>query len=221
MTIQGILEDTISSLVGEKTSLIGCGRTDAGVHARNYVANGRFSTSIPPEKLPLALNVRLPEDIVVHSDEIVPEEFHSVFSCTEKEYTYSVFNNRTRNPFFNETAAFVPVHLDTESMKEACGYFIGEHDFASMRSLGSNVKTTIRNVYRCEITREGELIKLRIAANGFLYNMVRTIVGTLVYVGLGKLKPEDMEWILRSLDRKNAGPVMEACGLCLTGVKYE
>jgi len=220
VTIQATLEDTLSRLTGEKVHLVGCGRTDAGVHARNYVANGMITTSIPEEKLPLALNVNLPEDIVVHKAEIVPDDFHASFSCVEKEYTFSILNARTRDPFLADRAAYIPAQLDFDKMVEASQHFVGEHDFSSMRTLGSNVKTTVREIYYCELSKEGDLIKMRVAANGFLYNMVRTIAGTLVFVGLGKIKPDEITDILLSCDRKRAGPVMEACGLCMTGVKY-
>ncbi len=219
-TIQAILEYALGKLTGEKVHVIGCGRTDAGVHARNYVANVFLNTTITVEKLPLALNAFIPDDISVHKAEIVPDDFHASFSCIEKEYTFSILNSRTRDPFLSDRAAYIPAPLDFDKMSEAARYFVGEHDFSSMRTLGSNVKTTVRTIYRCDLSKDGDLIRIRVAANGFLYNMVRTIAGTLMFVGLGKIKPEEISDILLSCDRKRAGPVMKACGLCLTGVKY-
>ena len=221
VTIQQTLEDAFASLMGVHTPFIGCGRTDAGVHARGYVANTRAETGIPLEKLPLALNARLPRDISVFAAEAAPEEFHAVFSCTAKEYTYTIQNGRVRDPFLNDRTMFIPAPLDVERMQTCSAEFLGEHDFSAVRSLGSNVSTTVRTVYDCEVAAQGSLITIRIKASGFLYNMARAMAGTLVYAGLGKLAPGDIAEILQSGDRRLAGPTLEAGGLCMTGVWYE
>jgi tRNA pseudouridine38-40 synthase len=200
--------------------VIGCGRTDAGVHARGYIANTHNETNIPMEKLHLALNAMLPPDLAVHRAELADEDFHAVFSATSKEYTYTIVNSRVRDPFYLNRAMFIPTRLDSERMAECAAEFVGEHDFAAMRSVGSNVKTTVRTVYECEVIREGDIIRIRIRASGFLYNMARAMSGTLVYAGLGKLAPGDIARILEKGERTNAGPTLEAGGLCLTNISY-
>lgn len=220
VTVQQTLEDAFASLTGVHTPFVGCGRTDAGVHARGYVANARAETGIPMEKLPLALNARLPRDISVFAAEAVPDAFHAVFSCTAKEYTYTIQNGRVRDPFLNDRSMFIPTPLDVDRMRACSAEFLGEHDFSAVRSLGSNVTTTVRTVYDCEVTAQGGIIAIRIKASGFLYNMARAMAGTLVYAGLCKLAPGDISDILRSGDRRLAGPTLEAGGLCMTGVWY-
>ena len=220
VTVQQMLEDAFASLTGVHTPFIGCGRTDAGVHARGYVANTHAETGIPMEKLPLALNARLPRDISVFAAEEVPEDFHAVFSCTGKEYTYTIQNGRVRDPFLNERAMFIPTPLDVVQMQHCAVEFLGQHDFSAVRSLGSNVSTTVRTVYDCEVSMQAEVIAIRIKANGFLYNMARAMAGTLVYAGLHKLAPGDITEILEYGDRRLAGPTLEANGLCMTGVWY-
>ena len=221
VTVQQTLEEAFTALTGVHAPFIGCGRTDAGVHARGYVANVRAETGIPMDKLPLALNARLPRDISVYRAETVPEDFHAVFSCTAKEYTYTIQRGRVRDPFLNDRAMFIPTPLDVERMRTCAAEFLGEHDFAAVRSLGSNVTTTVRTVYDCEVTAGDDLISIRIRASGFLYNMARAMAGTLVYAGLHKLGPGDISEILQSGDRRLAGPTLEACGLCMTGVWYK
>ena len=220
VTVQQTLEDAFAALVGAHAPFIGCGRTDAGVHARGYVANTRAETVIPLEKLPLALNARLPRDISVSAAEPVPEAFHAVFSCRAKEYTYTIQNGRVRDPFLNDRAMFIPTPLDIDRMQACSVEFLGEHDFSAVRSLGSNVSTTVRTVYDCDVTKKGNIVAVRIKASGFLYNMARAMAGTLVYAGLRKLAPGDISAILKSGDRRLAGPTLEAGGLCMTGVWY-
>ena len=220
LTVQQVLEEAFASLTGQTVPFIGCGRTDAGVHARGYVANARAETGIPMDKLPLALNARLPRDISVYRAETVPEDFHAVFSCKAKEYTYTIQCGHVRDPFLNDRAMFIPAALDTARMTDCAREFLGEHDFAAVRSLGSNVSTTVRTVYDCEVSQNGHLITIRIKASGFLYNMARAMAGTLVFAGLHKLEQGDIAAILRSGDRRLAGPTLEACGLCMTGVWY-
>lgn len=220
VTVQSTLEDAFSSLTGEKTVFTGCGRTDAGVHAKGYIANTFTECTIPFNKIPLALNARLPDDIAVREAFEVSKDFHAVFSCTAKEYTYTILNSRIRDPFYKDRCGFVPAVLDRNNMRACAVEFLGEHDFAAMRSVGSNVKTTVRTVYDCEVTEDGDIIKIRIKASGFLYNMARAMSGTLVYAGLGKLNPGDITRILEKGDRCEAGPTLEASGLCMTGVWY-
>ena len=219
-TVQQALEEAYTALTGLDAAFTGCGRTDAGVHARGYIASVREETAIPLDKLPLAMNAQLPTDIAVRGAYRVDGDFHPVFSCIAKEYTYTIQNSRVRDPFCTGRAMFVPAQLDREAMARCAREFIGVHDFSAMRSLGSNVKTTVREVYETEVSFSGDKIFIRIRASGFLYNMARTMAGTLVYAGLGKLREGDISEILASKDRILAGPTLEAGGLCMTGVWY-
>ncbi len=220
VTVSETLSDAVSAAVGEKINLIGCGRTDAGVHARTYVANFRSDCAIPLERLPYAINTRLPLDISVSRAVEVPYDFHATFSNIEKEYTYLIRPGRIHDPFSVNRAHFYPRTPNIELMREAAARIVGEHDFAALRSVGSNVKTTVRTVYRCDVRENGEFIEICVAANGFLYNMARAIAGTILYASEGKLTPDDISELLISGERQDAGPTLPACGLYMTGVKY-
>jgi tRNA pseudouridine38-40 synthase len=235
-TVQGALEGGIGRILGQEVSVIGCGRTDAGVHAEYYVANFLcYSCSIPMGKFPIALNSNLPNDISVSSARFVPLEFHSVFSCERKEYTYRIHNTAIRDPLLTNRVWRYSQKLNISRMAEAAKQFVGTHDFAAMRSAGTNVKTTIRTIFsfdiwkNCDIINNhtsqtlqcgSDIIHLRVSADGFLYNMVRAMVGTLVYVSLGKLEPYDIERILESGNRTLGGPTAPPHGLYMTGAEY-
>ena len=221
MTVQEAMQTAVYRATGQRVSLSGCGRTDAGVHARVYVCNAPLETSIPLERLPLALNSRLPEDIVVKDARIVPERFDSRFSCRKKEYTYTVHNSRVRDPFLRGRACHFPYRLDFDRVCAAAAEFVGTHDFAAVQRQGSPVKTTVRTIYHCIAEKSGDVITVRVCGNGFLYNMVRAITGTLLYAGLGKIEPGDIAGILESRDRALAGPTLPAEGLTMTGLWYD
>ena len=195
VTVAEMMERAVGMVVGHRVHVTGCGRTDAGVHARRYVANFFTDSRIPAERLPYALNTHLPEDIVVSGAFEVHEGFNAILSCVRKEYTYLIYNSRIRDPFYVNRAWFYPKRLDEGVMQRAADCFVGTHDFAAVRSVGTDVKSTVRTVYHYEIEREGELIRCRICANGFLYNMARATVGTAVYAAEGKfpqwLQPPD------------------------------
>jgi len=220
-TVSRTIESAIKAVVGHPVKLTGCGRTDAGVHAEIYVANFFTTSSIPAERLPYAINTKLPDDISVYHAEEVSQDFHAVFSSIRKEYTYIIYQSRIKNPFYSNRALFYPLRLDIARMREAAAGFVGEHDFRAMRSVGSNVKTTVRTVYSYEIEESGDIVKLKASANGFLYNMARAMAGTLVYVSEGKIRPHDIRSILASGDRTKAGPTLPASGLYLTGIWYD
>ena len=221
VTIQQRIEEAIQKTCGVKVSVSGCGRTDAGVHAEAYIASVRMDCSIPMERLPFALNARLPDDIVIHEAHIVPDDFDARFSCKCKEYTYRIHNSSTRNPFMNDRAYFYPQHLDEEKMNRAARHFVGVHDFSAVRSIGTPVRSPIREIYYLEVERKGDMIEIRACADGFLYNMVRAIAGTLVFVGNGKIDPDDIPRILESKDREEGGPTAPACGLYMTALTYD
>lgn len=215
------LERGLSMVCGEPIKVTGCGRTDAGVHAEHYVANFRTSSRIPVDRLPFAANTHIPEDIVVKAAYEVAEDFNAIGSCIKKEYTYRIYNSRIKNPFYVDRTYFYPKRLDEAVMDRAARMFEGTHDFAAVRSVGTNVRSTVRTIHYCRVTRNGELLELKVCANGFLYNMVRAITGTVLYAAEGKLVPEDIPVILDSGNRTLAGPTAPPGGLYLTRVWYE
>lgn len=220
-TVGQTLEDAASALVGHRVHMTGCGRTDAGVHARVYVANFRTDSSIPCDRLPLALNTVLPPDIVVTRAMEVPDRFNAIGSCVKKEYTYLIYNSRIRDPFYVNRVWFYPKHLDEHIMAEAAAQFVGTHDFAAVRSVGTEVKSTVRTVHHFEVERRGELIELRVCANGFLYNMARAMTGTVVYAAEGKIAPSKIGEILAAGNRTAAGPTVPPDGLYMTQLWYD
>ena len=220
-TVQETMEKAIVAVVGHSVHVTGCGRTDAGVHAKCYVANFRTSSTIPVERLPYALNTHLPVDIVVTKAFDVHENFNAIGSCVKKEYTYLIYNSRVRDPFYVDRAWFYPKHLDEKIMQEAAQQFVGTHDFAAVRSVGTDVKSTVRTVYHYEVERQENLISLRVCANGFLYNMARAMAGTVVYAAEGKIKPSQITQILNSGNRTAAGPTVPAGGLYMTHLWYD
>ena len=220
-TVAETLERALSSVCGGRVKVTGCGRTDAGVHAERYVANFRTDSRIPCERLPLAVNTRLPEDIAVAAAFEVDEGFNAIGSCLKKEYTYRIYNSRIRDPFYVDRAYFYPKRLDEAVMDRAARAFEGKHDFRAVRSVGTETRTTVRTIYYCYVTRSADLLELKVCANGFLYNMVRAITGTALYAAEGKLTPEDIPAILASGNRTLAGPTVPPGGLYLTKLWYE
>lgn len=215
------LERALSQIVGHSVKLTGAGRTDAGVHAEVYIANFQTSSTIPCDRLPLALNTRLPDDIVVTKATDVPPGFNAIGSCLKKEYTYRIYNSRIRNAFLVNRVWFYPKQLDESVMQRAASYFVGTHDFAAVRSVGTETRTTVRTVHYFTITRNETLIECRVCADGFLYNMVRAMVGSCVYASEGKFRPEDIPHILASKNRTDAGPTAPPQGLYMTNLWYE
>ncbi len=220
-TVGETLQRAVSRVCGEPVKLTGCGRTDAGVHAERYVANFRTSSRIPADRLPFAVNTHTPEDIAVQAAFEVAEDFNAIGSCLKKEYTYRIYNSRISNPFYVNRAYFYPKRLDAAVMDRAARAFEGTHDFRAVRSVGTETKSTVRTIYYCHVTRSGDLLELKVCANGFLYNMVRAITGTVLYAAEGKLQPEDIPRILESGNRTLAGPTVPPGGLYLTRLWYE
>ena len=221
ITVEETLEKACAKVVGHRVHMTGCGRTDAGVHAKRYVANFRTESTIPVDRLPYALNTHLPGDIVVTEAREMPEGFNAIGSCVKREYTYLIYNSRIRDPFYVNRAWFYPKHLDEHIMQAAADQFVGTHDFAAVRSVGTDVRSTVRTVYYYEVERTGDILSLRVCANGFLYNMARAMAGTLVWAAEGKIRPEELGAILRAGDRTAAGPTVPAGGLYMTRLWYE
>ena len=221
ITIGQTMEEAAASIVGHPVKMTGCGRTDAGVHARRYVANFRTTSTIPCDRLPYAMNTHLPEDIVVTGAMEVHEDFNAIGSCVRKEYTYLIYNSRIRDPFYVDRAWFYPRHLDETVMQRAAQQFVGTHDFAAVRSVGTEVKSTVRTCHYFEVERKGDLIELKVCCNGFLYNMARAMVGTVVYAAEGKIDPEEIGALLESGNRTAAGPTVPPGGLYMTQLWYD
>ncbi len=221
-TVQERLEGALSKLAKQPIQVIGAGRTDSGVHARGQVVNFKCdSWPVPLNKTPLALNSILPDDIVVTLAEQVPEDFHSRFSAKGKTYRYTIYNHPIPNPFVRRFALHEPRPLDVKAMNKGAGYLVGTHDFKSFQAQGTPVKSTIRTISAASVERDGNHVILNFTGNGFLYNMVRIMTGTLIDVGLGKIEPEMVKDILLARDRTKAGMTVPPQGLCLMEVYYQ
>lgn len=221
VTVEETLEKALSTVVCHPVKCTGAGRTDACVHAETYIANFRTTSRIPCDRIPLAVNTRLPDDIVVVKATEVPEDFNAIGSCIKKEYTYRIYNSRLGNAFYVNRAWFYPKHLDEAVMQRAADCFVGTHDFSAVRAVGTDVRSPIRTVYYFDISRTGDLIECKVCANGFLYNMVRAMVGTCVYAAEGKFAPEEVSAILESKNRTAAGPTVPPGGLYMTKLWYD
>lgn len=220
LTIQQVLEEALEKLTGEKISTIGCSRTDAGVHAKGYVVNFNTLSKLPEDSFKKALNYHLPKDVVVLSSVEAAEEFHARYSCKYKTYSYSILNREApaalnRNYLYHRRGKLV-----LEDMQKASKVFIGTHDFEAFRNTGSSVKTTVRTITHSSIEREGDLIIYRVTGDGFLYNMVRIMIGTLIEVGCGKGNWETVLRALKEKDKSYVGATAPAEGLCLEKVYY-
>lgn len=220
LSIQKVLQNAIEDLVGHDIKLTGASRTDARVHAKGMVANFFTQSRIPVEKFPAAINCKLPEDIKVVDAHEVDDSFHSRYSSKGKKYCYIIFNRKVPSAILRNYTAHVSQSLDVSKMVKAAEFIVGTHDFSAFKSSGSSVKNNVRTVKSLKIVRQGDIVKIEIEADGFLYNMVRIIAGTLIDVGLGKLTPESVETILESRDRNRAGKTAPPQGLYLECVYY-
>ncbi len=229
ISIQQRLNEAAYALFGYECDIVGCSRTDSGVHANMFCATvskrgeGGLSTAIPCEKIPLAFSAHLPEDICVYDAEWVCDSFHARYDVVEKEYVYRIYNAPVRSPFEEGRSCHVPKRIGEdglERMRRAASYLIGTQDFSSYMAQGSSVTSTVRSMKRAVVEKNGDVILLRFCADGFLYNMVRILSGTLLDVGLGKCAPEDVLRITAAHDRSMAGMTMPACGLYLECVTY-
>lgn len=196
------------------------GRTDGGVNALGQVANFKTESNIPVEKFPFAINSKLKKSIIIKTAEEVPEYFHSRYSVKEKTYRYTINNSEQGTAIYREMEYHFPIKLDVEKMQEAIKYFEGKHDFSGFKASGTSSKSSIRTIYKTALWKDGDRIYIELTGNGFLYNMVRIISGTLLDVGQGKINPNDISKIIESKDRTKAGRTLPAHGLCLIEVKY-
>lgn len=220
VTIEGQLNKALSELFNEDITVIGASRTDAGVHALCNMAVFDTENKIAPEKIAAALNARLPEDIRIQKSIQVPDDFHPRHCNTRKTYEYRIYMGKYENPIGRQYAHFVYVPLNMENMQKAADYLVGEHDFKSFCVAKAQVLSTVRTIYEAKVQKEGNYLTIRISGSGFLFNMVRIIAGTLLEVGRGTLKPEQMKEILEAKDRQAAGPTAPARGLTLVDFQF-
>ena len=220
ITICEVLQKAIQKVYGEKLDIKGCSRTDSGVHANGYCVNFFASKNIPEKKIPLALNAHLPYDIRVLSAKYVDEDFHARYSSIAKRYVYKIRNSSIASPFTDDFEYRVGYKLDVEKMEYASKHFIGKHDFAGFMSDGSDIEDTVREVYDFTVVKENDLILFTVTANGYLYNMVRIMVGTLIEVGSNRMDRDYIKEILIAKNRKLAGDTISAKGLFLDKVFY-
>ena len=221
LNIQGEIERAIKNVTGEDVELIASGRTDAGVHALGQVANFKTNSNIELEKIPIAINSQVKKSIRIQNAEEVDQNFHSRFNCKRKTYRYVIDNSKYGSAIYRNISYHLPVALNVEDMKKAIKYFEGEHDFKAFKSSGTSSKSSVRKIYKADVITEGTSIAIDLTGNGFLYNMVRIIAGTLVDVGMGKIKPEEIPDIIESKDRNRAGKTLPPHGLMLLHVEYE
>lgn len=220
-TIQGKLEKVLSAMFGTAVEVQGCGRTDAGVHAAAQTANFKMDTKAGPAEICRYLRAYLPQDIGVLSVEEVDVRFHARLSAKRKTYRYRIWNSDVPNVFERKYLYLCPEPLDTAAMEACVPYFLGTHDFRAFCSNPDLKKSSVRTIYEMRLERLGPELRLTVTGSGFLYNMVRLIAGTLLEVGRGHLRPEEIPEILESQDRRRAGPMAPACGLCMMEVEYE
>ncbi len=220
VTVQEKMQDAIEQILGKRYDLTGCSRTDAGVHANEYYCAFASEREIDTFTLPKALNAVLPFDIGVKSAQKVPLDFHPRYNALAKEYVYIIHNSHLKDPFFHNRAMQVKQKLNVEAMEKASKYFLGSHDFSAFCAAGGNVTDKTRNIKTLAINKNSDKITISVSADGFLYNMVRIIVGTLISVGLGDIEPQKISEIIESRDRNNAGATAKACGLYLNKVYY-
>lgn len=220
VSVQNILEDRLSRLTASDVKINGCSRTDTGVHANEYYFSFKTMHGIPCENIVRGMNSLLPPDIAVLGCEEADDDFHARYSCIGKEYVYKILNSKIRSPFMNDLAFQYPYQLDIEVMNAAARHIVGTHDFLCFCGALGIKENTVRTVNDCNVSRDGDIVTVTVSGDGFLYNMVRIIVGTLIYVNEGRLSADDIPSIIESRDRNNAGITAKPHGLYLNRVFY-
>jgi tRNA pseudouridine38-40 synthase len=220
LTVQQLVQDALERVLGERVPVTGCSRTDTGVHAEMFCFHTDVGSDIDCERLVSAINAHLPDDIAAYDCREVAGDFHARYSCSGKRYIYRFYDGRQRNPFLMRYTARVNGRLDEARMNEAAAHFVGRHDFIGFCSAGSSVEDTVRTVSEAKVERQGDVVIFTVAADGFLYNMVRIMAGTLLEVSSGKTQPADMPQIIASRERERAGATAKAQGLTLAEVFY-
>jgi len=221
VTIEGVLNRELSRLTGEEIKVIGASRTDAGVHAEGAVCVFDTESRIPPEKFSYALNQSLPADIRIRESEEVEPDFHPRKCDCRKTYEYRIWHDEFPMPTNQRYTYWVYTKLDVDRMRKAASYLVGQHDFASFCSTHTQTENTVRTIYRLSVLENGKEVTISVCGNGFLYNMVRIIAGTLIEIGQGKKEPESVKAMLLARDRASSGPTAPAHGLCLMEYEFE
>lgn len=222
-TVQAVFQETLWDVLKEKVSVRGCSRTDSGVHANEFCVSFRTDCSIPCEKLPVALNVKLPPDIAAFDCLQMPDDFHARYDCLGKQYRYLILNSQLRDPFWHARALWYKYQIDADFLNGQAQDYLGEHDFSAFCSANSDVFDKVRTISQCNVRRltdNSDMVEFTVTANGFLYNMVRIMVGTLLHMSAGKIPRGDIPRIIESRDRNKAGFTASACGLYLNKVLY-
>ena len=220
LNIQGEIEKAIEEITGEAVELNASGRTDAGVHSLGQTANFKTNSKIDISKMAIAINSKLKQSIRIIKAEEVDEKFHARYSCKGKKYKYVINNSKYGSAIYRDLEYHMPIKLNVEAMQKGIKYFEGEHDFKGFKASGTSSKSSVRTIYSAKVIENGERIIIELEGNGFLYNMVRIISGTIVDVGLGKIKPEEIPEIIESKDRTRAGKTLPPQGLYLVEVYY-
>ena len=220
LTVEEAVQDAIERILGIREKIIGCSRTDAGVHANSYFFNMHTENPIECERFVAALNHHLPHDIAALSCKEVEEDFHARYWAKKKEYVYKIYNSSAKNPFMHNLVFQYKYPLDVEKLDRAAKHFLGTHDFVAFRKEDTKDRDSIRTIYKSEVYREGDLVIFTVSGNGFLYNMVRIMVGTLLGVAQGKIGEDEIPEIIESRDRTRAGITASPCGLYLNRVEY-
>ncbi len=222
ISIQEEIQNSIFKITGEKTNIIGAGRTDAGAHAKGQVANFHTMSGIPEKQFALALNSVLKEDIIIKDSSYTPMNFHARYDAKSKLYSYTIHRGKFPPAIMRKYIYHFKYNklLDIEKLKKSASYFIGSHDFKGFMSTGSDIKNTIRTIYTIDFIENGDSIKIFYHGNGFLYNMIRIITGTILYAGIGRIQAEEIPYIIKSGNRELAGVTVPAYGLCLEKVFY-
>lgn len=219
LSIQTVVQNAVEQVFGTRLGISGCSRTDSGVHANEYVCHIKNAPEIDVESLPLAINTHLPKDIAVTAARIVDDSFHARYSAKGKEYVYLIWNSRVRNPFYSDTALHYPKYIDCGKAAEIAKDFVGRHDFASFMAAHSKIEDTVREVWYFKCEREGDFVRFIVAADGFLYNMVRIMCGTLLQCLNGQIK-EPLSAVIEAKSRSKAGPTLPPHGLYLNKIFY-
>ena len=220
LAVQPVVQDALERILGHRPGVSGCSRTDAGVHAREYCCHFDTQKRIAPEQVVSGLNFALPRDIAARDCKVVQDDFHARYSCTGKEYIYQIYNGKTRSPFYEKYALYQYHRLDEQLLHDAAQGFVGRHDFAGFCAVRAKEGSSHRTVRLAQVEREGDLVRFIVQADGFLYNMVRIMVGTLLHVNAGRINAQDITDIVASGDRRRAGPTAPAHGLFLNRVFY-
>ncbi|MCH5321066.1 MAG: tRNA pseudouridine(38-40) synthase TruA [Eubacterium sp.] len=220
LSVQEVFQNAVEKVFGKRLDVIGCSRTDTGVHANMYCLTLKTDMNISDDGVILALNSKLPNDISVIGCREVPDDFHPRYSCKSKEYIYKIYNGKIRNPFYAKYALHYKYAIDADYLNKECKAFIGTQDFSGFCSAKSDVEDCVRTVKSCEVWREGDMVYFKVEADGFLYNMVRIMVGTLLFIAEGKIKEGELSQIIKSKNRRSAGKTASPQGLYLNKINY-